>query len=338
MQAVHRSRKRPSASLAALAVSFLALVFAMTGGATGAVHKVSSLITGKQIAKSTITSKQIKNGSLTLADIKPSELKKFKQQIQKEIVVPAGPKGDAGSAGPKGDAGSQGATGATGSTGPQGDPGTPGEKGDTGDQGPRGERGQNADGSVTTVVHENTEAAHTTADPGTTATYTSTGLDFKFDSTVSAFASWSDYSAADTLVSRVTALSANYNVKTAASGSFSLKIEVLGANDATSGHTNPDGYTNLVSDATSSAAGNGSIDAMTRGFRSTRAIAGATSPSPFVYRSLAELVAANPNMKIQRIYVELGGSTGGYQGFEGTVKDLTIGLDGGAPTKYSFVQ
>ena len=101
-------------------VAFVALIFAMTGGAF-AINTHGNGAASATAAKS-----------------------KTKAKAKAGPRGPAGPKGatgPAGPAGPAGTAGAKGETGPVGSNGSNGEKGTTGEKGATGSQGPKGETG-----------------------------------------------------------------------------------------------------------------------------------------------------------------------------------------------------
>jgi hypothetical protein len=92
----------------ALVLSVLAVILAMTAGATAA----SSLITGKQIKNSSVTGADVKDSSLSGDDLKSATIgpSKLSNGLLADITAPgpagpAGPAGSAGAAGPAGPAG-----------------------------------------------------------------------------------------------------------------------------------------------------------------------------------------------------------------------------------------
>jgi hypothetical protein len=128
----------------AAVLAFLALVFAITGGAYAAsgnghgnAAAVSNASTARFVAAKSKTKSKVKAG----------------------LRGPAGPKGATG------ETGAAGATGATGATGPAGSAGTPGATGPQGPQGPAGANGEpgakgenGTTGFTATLPSEKTEA------------------------------------------------------------------------------------------------------------------------------------------------------------------------------------
>lgn len=107
------------------AIAFLALVFALTGGAFAATgHGGGS---GSKATASTALATAAKS--------------KAKSKTKAGPRGPAGPKGATGATGPAGATGLAGATGPAGPTGPAGT-GTPGTQGPQGPQGEKGEKGE----------------------------------------------------------------------------------------------------------------------------------------------------------------------------------------------------
>ena len=104
-------------------IAFLALVFAMTGGAFAASGGGGGGSTGA--AKATASATPLASAAKS----------KAKPKAKTGPRGPAGPKGATGATGPAGPAG------ATGQAGPQGAAGAAGAKGETGPQGPQGPAG-----------------------------------------------------------------------------------------------------------------------------------------------------------------------------------------------------
>ena len=106
----------------ATAIAFLALVFALTGGAFAATGG------GGSPSHATLTASVAKSNAKAKTKAGPRG--------------PAGPKGATGAAGPTGPAGSAGATGPGGAQGPQGPAGNNGENGKAGAPGANGTNGE----------------------------------------------------------------------------------------------------------------------------------------------------------------------------------------------------
>src|SRR5436309_1390813 len=91
---------------APIVLSGIALVLAITAGASGTVQR---LITGRDIRNNLITSADVKNGTLVRADLN--------KRLAATFRGPGGARGPAGARGATGPAGAKGATGAAGPAG-----------------------------------------------------------------------------------------------------------------------------------------------------------------------------------------------------------------------------
>jgi len=109
--------------------------------ATTASGRVTTMITGKDIAPHSITSKHLVDHTIQAHDLSLGLIKSLQG-----ATGPQGPAGPQGQAGPKGDTGPQGATGARGATGATGAAGLQGQKGDTGEKGEPGLSSLSTDG------------------------------------------------------------------------------------------------------------------------------------------------------------------------------------------------
>jgi Collagen triple helix repeat (20 copies) len=108
-------------------VAFMALVFAMTGGAFAASNGSGS---GGRGAKATASTTPLASAA------------KSKAKPKAGPRGPAGPKGATGATGAAGPVGATGPTGATGPAGPQGPAGTNGTNGTNGENGKEGAKGK----------------------------------------------------------------------------------------------------------------------------------------------------------------------------------------------------
>ncbi len=117
----------------ATVLAFVALVFAITGGAFAATGG-SGNGGGNSPAKASAATGRTANFAAAAAK---------KKAAPKSMRGPAGPKGATGATGPAGPAGPAGAIGPAGGTGPQGIQGEKGEKGESikGETGPKGSEG-----------------------------------------------------------------------------------------------------------------------------------------------------------------------------------------------------
>ena len=144
-----RNRNAP-----ALAVGFLALFMALSGGAYAADQTLFSgkdikngSITRADLARETINSHNLEDGHVLRRDLSPDVRDALAKAGTPGTNGPAGKDsmngkdGAPGALGAKGEMGDTGATGDAGDTGPQGDAGETGEQGETGDTGETGDQG-----------------------------------------------------------------------------------------------------------------------------------------------------------------------------------------------------
>jgi Collagen triple helix repeat (20 copies) len=117
----------------ATVVAFMALVFAMTGGAFAASSGGGGSTGPKATASVTPLTSAAKAKAKPKAKVGPRG--PAGPTGAKGAAGPAGPAGPAGAAGAKGE---NGAPGAAGAQGPAGAPGAPGKAGENGEQGPEG--------------------------------------------------------------------------------------------------------------------------------------------------------------------------------------------------------
>ena len=279
-----------------------------------------------------------------------------------------GVKGDTGTTGDKGDKGDTGTTGAKGDKGATGPTGNTGPAGPIGPTGPTGSNGANADGSVTAPVANDGDQGFglatptgtgsqsggagpctaTTCDNGS-ATLSGGKLNLAIAAPGGGFAEIGK-SYAGTPISTLSSLAYDWARISAGTAAPVLKIDVTDAVPCApiSATCTPDRsrstttliYEPVYSEQNSAPKGE-ALDPAGRWY-SLFDIKGADerdAPNANGYaQSLAEIIADNPDMKIQRIYLQAGQNAQGppWSGFQGTVDDLTVGFGTAAPIRYDF--
>lgn len=348
-------------SLPSFALVALALFVVASGSATAA-----SLLTSKNIKDESIQNRDLRDGAFTLSKLRKSTKDVLNADTDLTLLRLAALEKKAGIPGPAGAAGAVGAAGAKGADGDStrtgssvGAAGAKGDKGDTGATGPKGDNGANADGSTTASVKNSGDSGFTLDTPAGsggdngTATLANGQLKLSINSTGGGFAEITKpYN--NVPLNTLTSAAFKYAVQNRGAGTVVapvVKIDVLGATACDSQQETCNnqpfagGFTTLVFEPayTNNGAAAATLDLLdaSSNWYSTRGIKGAGTKDtlgPGGPQKLSQIMANNPNAKIQRIYVNAGqnGTGGPWNGFDGTVDYLNLGFDGNAATRFDF--
>jgi hypothetical protein len=297
-------------------------VIAVVLGASGSAA-AGSLITSAKIKDGTIQGRDIKKGTIATDRLASS----VRTQLAK--VAQPGPKGD------KGDAGAPGVSGTT----LQASPPQKGDKGDKGDPGPAGRDGLNP--AVAVTSDQDAGWTFAGADPAAHFAGGELRLAGGFDDSTPSGGIGLAHQYAGRRLDTLTALSYDFRVLKRPAGNDvsapTIHISLLNADLKT---PKPDGFTNLVFEPYMQGPialnQRYSFDTLEGRWWSTRELADGTGHgNP---RTLAEIMAGNPDATISAISIDNGGSSVNTipgDAFAAGADNLVVGF-GSSFTRYDF--